>query len=62
MVLSSKKGMNKGYINYTLASMVYAEVVLRRKVDWSTYPRGALYGKKQKDIPSKLCIETQPTT
>ena len=36
--LFGDKSMSKGRINYTIASMVYTELKLARKVDWSTYP------------------------
>jgi len=64
--------MSKGYINYNVASMVYIELQLGRKVDWSMYPpmRGLtlLIGMEQKNIPdlydpkAKLEIVLKNTT
>ena len=49
------KPMSKGYINYSLASMVYAELRLKLKVDWSpfqtTKKNPLLLQQNQKDIP-----------
>ncbi len=53
--LFGDKPRSKGYINYSVACMVYAELQLGRKVDWSTYPTTVgnplLLGTNQKDIP-----------
>jgi hypothetical protein len=53
--LFGDKSRSKGYINYSVACMVYAELILGRKVDWSTYPTTTasplLLGANQKDIP-----------
>lgn len=29
---------NKGLLSFSLISMVYVELILKRKVDWSTFP------------------------
>ena len=46
---------NKGFFNYSLVSMVYAELILKRKVDWSTFPTTAQFplriARRQKYIP-----------
>ena len=46
---------SKGYFNYILLSMVYSEVVLERKVDWTTFQTTAEFplriGRNQKHIP-----------
>ena len=57
------KAMCKGYINYSLASMVYAELILVRKVDWSTFPTTSLapllLERNQRDIPDLFDEEAQ---
>ena len=58
------KSMSKGYINYSLASMVYAELQLHKKVDWSTFQtkkkNPLLLQINQKDIPDSWPQETEP--
>ena len=54
-VLFGNKRRSKGYINYSVACMVYAELILERKIDWSTFPTTTacplLLEANQKDIP-----------
>jgi len=58
--------MNKGYINYSVASMVYAELQLGCKVDWSTYlptkDSTLLIGMDQKNIPDLYNPEAKSKT
>ena len=46
---------SKGLLNYSLVSMVYTELILKRKVDWTTFPTTAQFplriGRTQKHIP-----------
>jgi hypothetical protein len=53
--LFGNRNKSKGFFNYSLLSMVYAELKLERKVDWSTFPMTVQYslriGKIQKDVP-----------
>ena len=46
---------SKGVINYTVVAMVYVELKLERKVDWSTFPTTSqtpfLLRAEQRDIP-----------
>ena len=66
--LFGQRAMCKGRINYSLASMVYAELILARKIDWSTFPTmpgcaPSLEGG-QKDIPDlfhPLAEQTEPS-
>jgi len=56
--------MSKGRINYSLASMVYVELILARKVDWSMFPTVSqfplqLQGSK-KDILDLFDPSTKP--
>jgi hypothetical protein len=56
---------NKGLFNYGLVVMVYVELKLERKVDWSTYPMTMQYplsiGKTAKDIPNMYIPESAVT-
>ena len=53
--LFGNRPKSKGYFNYILLSMVYSEVVLERKVDWTTFQTTAEFplriGRNQKHIP-----------
>ena len=53
--LFGNRPKSKGSFNYSLLSMVYSEVVLNRKVDWTTFPTTTQYpltiGRDQKHIP-----------
>ncbi len=64
-VLFRDKLRNKGNINYTLAAMVYSKLVLKRKVDWSTFPTTSqfplLLSKDQRDIPDSYNVEAVAT-
>jgi RING-H2 zinc finger domain len=46
---------SKGFFNYSLVSMVYTELILKQKVDWTTFPTTAQFplriGRNQKHIP-----------
>ena len=63
--LFGDKPMVKGYINYSVACMVYAELILARKVDWSTFPTTVkvplLLMDKQKDIPDLYNRKAEPS-
>jgi hypothetical protein len=63
--LFGNREKSKGLFNYGLVAMVYAELKLERKVDWSTYPTTTQYplciGKTKKDIPDMYTSES-PTT
>jgi hypothetical protein len=52
--LFGNRERSKGLLNYGLLTMVYAELQLERKVDWSTYPTTTQFplciGKTAKDI------------
>jgi hypothetical protein len=56
---------SKGLFNYGLIAMVYAELKLERKVDWSTYPTTTQYplciGKTAKDIIDMYTLESAAT-
>jgi hypothetical protein len=56
---------SKGLFNYGLVAMVYAELKLERKVDWSTYPTTTQYplyiGKIAKNIPDMYIPESTAT-
>jgi hypothetical protein len=56
---------SKGLLNYGLVAMVYAELKLESKVDWSTYPTTMQFplciGKTTKDIPDKYTPEFEAT-
>jgi hypothetical protein len=56
---------SKGLFNYGLVVMVYAELKLERKVDWSTYPTTTQYplciGKTAKDILDMYIPESAAT-
>lgn len=65
VALFGDRGKTKGYYTYTLLSMVYAEVILKRKVNWSTYPTTQQYplriGRNQKHIPDTYDPESNST-
>jgi hypothetical protein len=56
---------NKGLLNHGFVAMVYAELKLERKVDWSTYPTTMQFplciGKIAKDIPDMYTSESAAT-
>jgi hypothetical protein len=56
---------SKGLFNYGVVAMVYAELKLERKVDWSTYPTTTQFllciGKTAKDIPNMYTPESAAT-
>jgi len=53
---------SKDYFNYSLLAMVYAELILKRKVDWRTFPTTARellqIGRNQKDIPDSFDLNS----
>jgi hypothetical protein len=63
--LFGNRERNKGLLNYGLLAMVYAELKLERKVDWSTYPTTTQFplciGKTTKDIPDMYTPESAAT-
>ena len=63
--LFGHKPMSKGKINYSLACMVYAEIVLGRKVEWNTYPRTTAAPVQlpfyEKDIPDTFVSNVSPS-
>jgi hypothetical protein len=63
--LFGNREKNKGLFNYGLVAMVYAELKLERKVDWSTYPTTTQFllciGKTAKDIPDMYASESAAT-
>jgi hypothetical protein len=56
---------SKGLFNYGLVAMVYAELKLEPKVDWSTYPTTTQYPlcirETAKDIPDMYIPESAAT-
>jgi hypothetical protein len=63
--LFGNREKSKGLFNYGLVAMVYAELKLEHKVDWSTYPTTTQYplciGKIAKDIPNMYTSESAAT-
>jgi hypothetical protein len=63
--LFGNRERNKVLLNYGLVAMVYAELKLERKVDWSTYPTRTQFplciGKTTKDIPDIYTPESAAT-
>jgi hypothetical protein len=63
--LVGNRERSKGLLNYGLVAMVYAELKLERKVDWSTYPMTTPFplciGKTTKDIPDMYIPESAAT-
>jgi hypothetical protein len=63
--LFGNRERNKGLLNYGLVAMVYAELKLEHKVDWSTYPTTTPFplciGKTTKDIPDMYTPEFAAT-
>jgi hypothetical protein len=63
--LFGNRERSKGLLNYGLVVMVYAELKLERKVDWSTYPMTTQFplciGKTTKDIPNIYTPESAAT-
>ena len=59
------KPRSKGCINHSVGSMVYAELILNRKVDWSTYPSKVdsplLLQRNQKDISDLYDTQAEPS-
>jgi hypothetical protein len=56
---------SKGFFNYSLLSMVYSELILKRNVDWTTFPTTAEFplrlGRGQKHIPDLYNHESPQT-
>jgi hypothetical protein len=63
--LFGNREKSKGLFNYGLVAMVYVELKLERKVDWSTYPKTTQYplciGKTAKDIPDMYIPKSAAT-
>jgi hypothetical protein len=63
--LFGNREKSKGLFNYGLVAMVYAELKLERKVDWSTYPTITQFplciGKTTKDILDMYIPESTAT-
>ena len=63
--LFGNRERNKGLFNYGLLAMVYIELKLEHKVDWSTYPMKMQFllgiGKTAKDIPDMYTPESAAT-
>lgn len=63
--LFGNREKSKGLFNYGLLAMVYAELKLERKVDWSTYPTTTQFplgiGKTVRDIPDIYIPESEAT-
>ena len=49
---------SKGFFNYSLLSMVYTELILKKKVDWTSFPTTAQFplriGRNEKHIPDSF--------
>ena len=56
---------NKGFFNYSLLSMVYTELILKKKVDWTSFPTTAQFplriGRNQKHIPDSFNPQSTST-
>ena len=65
MALFGDLRKSKGYFCYSLMSMVYVELILKRRVDWSTYPSTCNHslriGRNQKHIPDSFDPEAVST-
>jgi hypothetical protein len=63
--LFGNRERSKGLLNYGLVAMVYAELKLECKVDWSTYPTTTQFplciGKTTKDIPDMYTLDSAAT-
>jgi hypothetical protein len=63
--LFGNRERSKGLLNYGLLAMVYTELQLERKVDWSTYPTTTQFplciGKTAKDILDMYTPESTAT-
>ena len=56
---------SKGFFNYSLLSMVYTELILKKKVDWTSFPTTAQFplriGRNQKHIPDSFNPQSTST-
>ena len=63
--LFGNREKSKGLFNYGLLAMVYAELKLEHKVDWSAYPTTMQFplgiGKIAKDSPDMYTLESAAT-
>ena len=63
--LFGNRKRSKGLFNYGVLVMVYTELKLECKVDWSTYPTTMQFplgiGKTTKDIPDMYTLESVAT-